>query len=214
MFRKNKKLLSLEKIIIESLLGAIPAEISELLKKQLLTLNKIQRIDSGKEVDLYYKPEFSNSEAVVNRIQPCIGESKFATIKFKLPEQPCETDVDFWLVNGYLFSMNFSDSPKDYVNTDAVEIKEIQIHRDRHICVEWMEKVNQAIASLKESKKISIDSWELFEKNDITKVIFEKEEFYIFAKHISEAQFLLIKCDDNVIYYIDHEDSEPIKLNA
>ncbi|MHB9069029.1 MAG: hypothetical protein ACYC54_01540 [Sedimentisphaerales bacterium] len=210
MFKKRTLFLPLEISLLKSLCEAVPIEMAENLKRQLATIKKIQRINDGREVDLYYQPPINSREAATNRIMPYIGESKFATIKFMIPEKTSEILADFWLVNGYLFSMNFNSSPREYVKRDVINVREILLYKGHeHLYGQYVEITKSIVGFLKESGNLNINDWVIFEENDIATVRLASEEYYVFAKHNSDSQFLLVKYGDSKIYHIEHEDLKP-----
>lgn len=210
MFKKSTSFWPLEISLLKLLCGAVPIEMAEHIKKQLSTIKKIQRINDGREVDLYYQPPIDSREAAINRIVPYVGESKFATIKFMIPNKTSEMLADFWLVNGYLFSMNFNSSPKEYVKKDVINVREILLYRGYgYLDGQYVEITKSIIGFLKKSENLNINDWVIFEENDIATIRLASEEYYVFAKHNSDSQFLLVKYGDHRLYHIKHEDLEP-----
>ncbi|HBR19760.1 MAG TPA: hypothetical protein DD726_06040 [Phycisphaerales bacterium] len=210
MFKKRTLFLPLEVSLLSSLCGAVPIEMAEHLKNQLSTIKKIQRINDDREVDLYYQPPINSPDAATNRIMPYVGESKFATIKFMIPEKTSEILADFWLVNGYLFSINFNISPKEYAKRDVINVREILLHRGHeHLYGQYVEITKSIIDFLEESENLNINDWVMFEENDIATIRLASEEYYVFAKHNSDSRFLLVKYGDRKIYHVEHEDLKP-----
>lgn len=210
MFRYNKKFSPLEVAILELLFRAVPAETAKSLRKQVSLIAKIQRINHGKEVDLYFQHKDDNSGVVNDRIMPDIGEFKFATVKFTIPCDNIKMSVDFWLVHGYLFSLNFNSSPKKYMRKDVIEIQEVLLHKGSgQVHNGYLKMRTKLVEFLKKSRRFDVNDWSIFEETDIATIKFGDEEYFVFAKHYNDSLFLLIRCSDSMLYYVEHEDVMP-----
>ncbi len=144
----------LEEALIKELLdNVLITDTKAKLKSQIEGINHVQRLSDGKEVDLYCmrggKPYRDDSQRVV---APTV-EFKFASISFKPSNTNEKLKVDFWLVEGMLFSLTFSKSPKPYLSNAVIFVEEVKFYnRDNNIRMgdvnflgilkEWSNKYN------------------------------------------------------------------------
>ena len=138
------------------------------------------------------------------------GEFKFATVEFTIPCYNIKMMVDFWLVNGYLFSLKFNSSPKKYIKENTVEIQNVLLYKEsEYTHNKYLRQRNKLFEFLRKSERFNINDWSIFEKPDITTIRFGSEEYFVIAKHCSDPLFLLIRCSDGILCYIEHEDEMP-----
>jgi hypothetical protein len=208
MFGINKKLLPLETVLLESLLKTIQEELAGCIKKQISAITKIQRLYDGKEVNLYMsRKNIVSCSDYITVLD--MDEFKFATVKFTIPSYSAKNEVDFWLVRGYLFSLNFKVSPKKYVNVKDIEITGITLHDAKDSQHEYIKYYTKIVEFLKNSDKFNIDEWSLFDEHGITTAKFKDGDYYVLAQNKNEPSFLLIKVGENSIYYAKHENKLP-----
>lgn len=101
---------SLEKELIGALAGKLSPEAKKILLKQVERIKFVQRHANNKEVNLYY---IEDSEASFDERFPLNQpEIKFASISFNNLLLKKDFLVNFWLVHGRLFSLEFNQSPK------------------------------------------------------------------------------------------------------
>ena len=115
-----------ESALIDALAEKLNSEASSLLLEQIKRVNYIQRHDDQKEVNLYcikYGKPFFHKKF---RFPLKQSEIKLASIIFEVTAISKTFHADVWLVNGYLFSIEFNRCPKKIKNNN-IEIKKIII---------------------------------------------------------------------------------------
>ena len=116
----------LEKMIINTLAENLYKKEKTVLLKQVKRINMVQRHSECKEVNLYCikrgKPYFD--EELLFPLKE--GEIKLATILFQSLKDRKKYSVDFWIVNGRLFSLVFNHSPK-HLSVNDIKIEEITV---------------------------------------------------------------------------------------
>jgi len=119
---------SLERKLINELANHLSAPAKALLLAQMKRVNFVQRHVNHKEVNLYF---IKNGKVFFDekiRFPETQSEIKLGSISFDAPAPGVQKSfqVNFWLVRGWLFSMEFNQSPKD-ARADKVVIKEVKI---------------------------------------------------------------------------------------
>lgn len=113
LFGNNSRLNQLESRLINSIANALPESSGKLLEQQVRLINKVQRIDQDREVDLYRmengKSCFPESMLFADRSD----EFELAKLKVSDTATGHETSVVVSLVKGRLFCLEFSHSPRD-----------------------------------------------------------------------------------------------------
>ena len=119
----------IERRLIDILIENLQPEAGMILLKQYKQINYVQRFSKDKEVNFYRikncKPyldktiQFPNNQSVL----------RIASILFNVKSVPKTYRADMWLVRGYLFSIEFNQSPKKIGNNE-IELKEIKLLAD------------------------------------------------------------------------------------
>lgn len=111
---RGSKFYPFERGILENVKSELDTEAGFLFQRQIDAVNKVQRLTDGKEVNLYQivdgRPVFDESLCFPN--MP--GEVLLATVKLTSDQKRSELKSDVWLVEGRLFSLEFSQSPKHF----------------------------------------------------------------------------------------------------
>jgi hypothetical protein len=117
----------LESKLFESLKANLEPRAKEILDSQIKKINLVQRHAGGKEVCLYFmsngKPFFDESI----RFPYAVTKAKLATIEFSFNDKSDEFTVDFWLVNGFIFSLIFNKSPQRMLNRIDMTVSRVNI---------------------------------------------------------------------------------------
>jgi len=118
-----------EKVLFDNLINKLASKAGSQLAKQIESINYVQRHANKKEVTLYTiknnKPFFNEKyQFFLN-----LPEVKLASIIFKDSVESENFHADFWLVNGYIFSIEFDKSPSKIKNSN-IDIKTIQVFVD------------------------------------------------------------------------------------
>jgi hypothetical protein len=127
--RANPPLRPLERQLVEALSDALDAEAQSLLSKQMAQVNLVQRHAEDKEVNLYRMERGKPSFEEAARFAGTVSEAEVARISFQVPNVAGTFRASFWTVNGFLFSIQFSRSPKGIKNATA-EIREVELLLD------------------------------------------------------------------------------------
>lgn len=128
-FRGNRApFTELETIILEAVRANLASSAAEILGVQLRSVNLVQRHLDGKEVNLYPMmggKVFHDPKCAFPLKQP---ETKLATVRVSTDQGRSPLSADVYLVEGHLFQLRFSRSPK--VIRKDVEVIGVQIHVD------------------------------------------------------------------------------------
>lgn len=120
----SQKIRKYEEEILNHLLELVKPSLREKLKKQINAINKVQRINDD-EVNFYRmkwgKPTFSSSL----KLELEVEELRIAMFKFK--NSSSSIKVNIWVVNGFLFSLEFDSSAKSFFS-DQYQIIEKEIY--------------------------------------------------------------------------------------
>ena len=107
LFGASQKLSDLERLILESVRVRLDAKTVKLWDRQILAINKIQRLPQGSEVNFYRlqdgKPSFDSAIAFANKTE----ELQVAKIDIKLSNFTEKLTAIVWCVNGFLFSIEY-----------------------------------------------------------------------------------------------------------
>ena len=120
----------LEHCLLKELSARLDAKAQAILQRQISSINLVQRHADCKEV-CFYRIKWGRPSANINDAF-LLNESeiKLATVNFKVPNVSAGFQADYWLVNGFLFSITFTKSPKAYLKVNDVIITEMHIHVD------------------------------------------------------------------------------------
>jgi hypothetical protein len=123
-FRKGDSSFNqLEIEILNSVCSELSKGLSDKLKERISSINLVQRIDEDKEVNCFHmksgKPCFGNGQQLID----ASGEMIMADFTVKSTEEII-LNGNIWLVDGFLFSIEFFESPKSF---DLSTIREIEI---------------------------------------------------------------------------------------
>jgi hypothetical protein len=99
---------------------------SQLMRRQLESVNKVQRFTDDREVNLFHmvrgKAFFDESLLFANRTP----EARLATLKLRAKSAPSSIRAEVWLAHGRIFSVTF-DSPPRLWTDDTVEIESVRL---------------------------------------------------------------------------------------
>lgn len=105
--------------------SAVPEHRSK-LEEQIRSINKIQRHTECKEVNFYRlqkrKPAFDEA----TRLPFDQDEYKYCVIYFSVPDSDVVFIVDIWIVRGFLFSLTFNRSPKNFLRCDQIITEQVK----------------------------------------------------------------------------------------
>jgi hypothetical protein len=112
---RGSRLYPFEAAAVEQVIARLSEESGTRLRKQVQSINKIQRLSAGKEVNLYKirhgKPAFDNAL----RFTSTEEESLLATVNLVDPGGgKARLKVELWMVGGWLFSLLFNKPPKEF----------------------------------------------------------------------------------------------------
>ena len=131
----RNSLYSFEACVIEAIRSRLDPEAATRLQAQIDSINKVQRLTDGKEVDLYRvahgKPSFDDSL----RFPQGEEEALLGTVHLTHPGNPVTLKAEAWLVSGRLFSLVFDKPPKQFFAgyaLDAVRpgVKDVTVWMD------------------------------------------------------------------------------------
>ena len=117
----DKELSSLEKLILSAYRRELDEKSSSLWDEQIRTINRIQRLPGGVEVNFYRmhkgNPTFPPEIAFPNKEE----EINFANVQIVLNETADTLLAKLWSINGYLFSIEY-DGNAQYFD-EALEMQ-------------------------------------------------------------------------------------------
>jgi hypothetical protein len=119
--RGAPKFYPFEKKILEAVQSRLHTDASALFGRQIDSVNKVQRLAEGKEVDFYQmvdgRPTTDKSLHFPNMQQ----EERLATVNLTFDQKGSELKADVWLVDGRLFSIEFDQPPKRFLGGTGLD---------------------------------------------------------------------------------------------
>ncbi len=110
----------LERRLLDLLQERLSGPARQLLAAQIAQVNLVQRHASDKEVNFYRmrggRPSFDEAIRL-----PLRGEVRLASVRFRPSGEDEPLKADFWLVDGFLFSITFTRGPKGLGPTVIVD---------------------------------------------------------------------------------------------
>jgi hypothetical protein len=110
-----------EACVIEAMKSRLDPEAASRLQAQIDSINKVQRLTDGKEVNLYRiahgKPAFNDGL----RFPQGEEEALLGTVHLTHPGSPATLKAEAWLANGRLFSLVFDKPPKRFFAGHALD---------------------------------------------------------------------------------------------
>ena len=107
VFGASKHLSDFEKLILNSVRMRLDAKTAELWDRQILAINKIQRLPAGSEINFYRmrsgKPSFDAELSFANKTE----ELQVAKVSVELANVTQKFTAIVWSVNGFLFSIEY-----------------------------------------------------------------------------------------------------------
>lgn len=107
IFGTSRNLSDLERLILGRVRAGLDTQTAQLWDKQILSINKIQRLSVGSEVNFYRmsngKPSFDPAIAFANKTE----EIQVAKLAIKLANVTEKLTAIVWSVNGFLFSIEY-----------------------------------------------------------------------------------------------------------
>jgi hypothetical protein len=117
----RNKLYLFETLVIEAIKSRLDPEAATQLQAQIDSINKVQRLTDGREVNLYCiahgKPAFDD------RLRFPHGEEEalLGTVHLAHSDTPGTLKAEAWLANGRLFSLVFDKPPKRFFAGQALD---------------------------------------------------------------------------------------------
>jgi hypothetical protein len=124
--RREPPLRPLERKLFDALVAHLSSDAREVLHGQLRLVNRVQRHTDGKEVNLYQIRRRKVSLEGMPVFPFAVEEAKLASVRYRVTGETRTRRVDFWLVNGHLFQMQFRESPRG-VDAEKVEIRDVKL---------------------------------------------------------------------------------------
>jgi|LakMenE01Jun11ns_1017448.scaffolds.fasta_scaffold8958985_1 hypothetical protein len=122
LFRNTANINALESSVIEAIAESLPDASAKVLRVQVQLINKVQRLDQDREVDLYRiekgKIVFPENALFANQSD----EFELARLKVTDTETGHGTNAVVSLVKGRLFCIEFSHDPRDLKESRNLQI--------------------------------------------------------------------------------------------
>lgn len=203
-----------EQRLIDALAEQLRPEARALLARQVEQVNLVQRHGDDKEVNLYAmrggKPSFDGAS-----LFPLRAEANLATIRFEAVSHSKPFRVTFWLVNGHLFTLEFSQSPKT-LQPEGLEIQKVDV------LVDPLRPADPAIPArapldatlppdyadlVARAEGSTIGDCRILRPSDIRSVVTADENYYVLVE-CPERGVLAIKqgSSDGEIYVLGYDD--------
>ncbi|WP_051319267.1 hypothetical protein [Chitinimonas koreensis] len=114
LLRRGTSLSSLEQLVLDAVRARLPEPLSVRWDEQVRTINKVQRLPDGVEVNFYRmkdgRPSLDEALAFPNRTE----ELLIAEVRIELDLLPrhAKLSARVWCVKGFLFSIEYAGSSK------------------------------------------------------------------------------------------------------
>ena len=120
-----------EQAILDELARVLPAEAQVLMHKQMAQVNRIDRQWKNKEVRFYRLVRGRQTHDPTCAFPNTQDELLLATVSFATPGKlRARTEVDIWLVRGFIFSLEFSKSPSEFKDLRQLPDAKITVRVD------------------------------------------------------------------------------------
>ena len=127
--RYRKRLTPIEEGLIEELKRRLEGEGATLLGEQVKKVNLVQRHANGRETCLYAMRGGRPHRDPSIRFPTNERELRLATIQFDVPEAG-RFAAEFHLVDGFLFSIDFTPTAAGIMTRDDFVVRKVTIHHD------------------------------------------------------------------------------------
>jgi hypothetical protein len=121
IFGASKRLSDLEKAVLDSVRTSLPVTAHELWDKQVQSINKVQRLPDGVEVNFYRmqsgRPSAPLELAFANKTE----ELHLATVTIKLANTDEKLKAKVWCIKGILFMIAYQGSVNYFEEAAGVE---------------------------------------------------------------------------------------------
>ncbi|MGI9302295.1 MAG: hypothetical protein ACR2RB_06250 [Gammaproteobacteria bacterium] len=119
----GSRLSALEALVLDAVRHLLAPSIAGVWDKQVRSINKVQRLPEGVEVNFYRmtagKPSFDDALAFANRTE----ELKVATVQIQVPAVQDTLTASVWCVNGFLFSIEYRGNVKYFEEAAGMDPK-------------------------------------------------------------------------------------------
>ena len=118
-----------EIVVLDAVTNELPTDMRHRLQERIRTVNLVQRIDGGREVNCYVMQHGKPVLDDATRIDESQGERSLA--KFRVEGPPGTANKgEVWLVDGNLFSIEFDDAT-EHANAEAIASIQIDLTRSK-----------------------------------------------------------------------------------
>jgi hypothetical protein len=108
LFGAGRRLSTLERLVLDAARASVDPSLHSVWDRQVLAINKVQRLPEGIEVNFYRmhkgRPSFDEDLAFPNRTT----ELLIAEVRISLDRSYGELVAHLWCVRGFLFSIEYS----------------------------------------------------------------------------------------------------------
>lgn len=128
LFSVGSRLSDLEKRILDAVRARLDSRIVALWDKQVLSINKIQRLPEGVEVNFYRmkngRPSFDPELAFPNKAE----ELQLARVEIRLADTRYKLIATIWCVQGFLFSIEYEGSVSYFEEAAGMDSSTLQVN--------------------------------------------------------------------------------------
>ena len=127
LFGVSNRLSNLERRILNCVRSHLDGQLAGLWDKQVESINKVQRLPEGVEVNFYRmkggRPTFESEMAFPNKTE----ELQLAKLEMKLPNTPQKIVARVWCVKGFLFSIEYEGSVSYFEEAAGLDDQTLKI---------------------------------------------------------------------------------------
>ena len=126
--QSSKSPLPVEDQVLSAVMASLSSPARALMEAQVGEVNLVQRLADGKEVNMYVKRGGKVRRNSAYQFPNRSSDLKLATVKLRLPDARKTLKADVFAVDGFVFEILFSESPRTV--KPPVTIADVTIHVD------------------------------------------------------------------------------------
>ena len=120
--RGDRSLNNIESHILDAVAFKLPKDLANTLNDRLHSINLVQRINEGQEVNCYEIYQGSPILRIEHRLTDITGEVMLASFKV-IKNDDCLMSGKVWLVDGVFFSLEYDTLPIKLIDNDEFKIE-------------------------------------------------------------------------------------------
>lgn len=195
-----RRLTNLEKLVLSAAFERCTADRRALLIGQMGKVNRVSRMFGGQNV-YFYEKHWGRVRRDARFLLDLLGENTLARLQFRVNEQTLKASLE--IVDGSLFELSFSRSPRAWSKAKSIEILKCEILPDEVSSLpgDYLQLANDRDA-------VSIGDWQILPTSDRRLVWHDGEEYRVLAKHGGSFIVSPVGSQDRILI-VDHEFHQP-----